>query len=51
MRKPCEDKTMCNYETSGYSTNTILVNTMAKEKKQAVNLSHGGLCKEMYIHT
>jgi hypothetical protein len=51
MRKPCEDKTMCNCETSGYSTNTILMNTMAKEKKQDVNLSESGLCKDMYIHT
>ena len=38
-------------DTSGYSTNTILVKTIARKKKQAVNLSQGRLCKELYIHT
>jgi hypothetical protein len=44
-------KRQCTSETCAYSTNTILVKTMAGKKKQAVNLSHGGLCKEMYIQT
>jgi len=35
----------------GYSTNTILVKTMVGKKKQAVNLSHDGLCREKYIQT
>jgi hypothetical protein len=50
MRRLCEEK-ICITDTAGYSSNAISVKTKVRKKTQAVNLTQGGVCKEMYIQT
>ena len=47
--RPCEEKTVCNCEASGCSTNTALWQQWLGIKNKLSTWDKNGLCKEMYI--
>jgi len=50
-RRPCEEKTVCNCEASGYSTNNALWQQCLGIKNKLSIGDKNGLRKEMYIQT